>query len=94
MASKSSFSCGKSLDITQADKLHKRLMSTLEKGLDIELSGDQVERADTAGLQLLLAFYQTATHQGTSITWKNPSEALLSSAKRLGLASELGLSVA
>jgi ABC-type transporter Mla MlaB component len=91
VASKTSFSCSKSLDITQADKLQKRLLAALEKGTDIELAGDQVERADTAGLQLLLAFYRTATHQGASITWKNPSEALLSSAKRLGLASELGL---
>lgn len=91
MANKSSLSCGKSLDITQAEKLQKRLLAALEKNCDIELSCESVERADTAGLQLLLAFRKATNQQGTNIIWKNPSEVLLASAQRLGIAAELGL---
>lgn len=91
MASKSSISCGKCLDITQAEKLQKRLLAALEKNCDIELTGESVDRADTAGLQLLLALHKAVKQQGTTITWKHPSETLITTAQRLGIATELGL---
>ena len=91
MSQKCSFSCGRSLDIPQAEKLQKRLLAALEKNCDIELTGESVERVDTAGLQLLLAFQKAVNQQGSKITWKLPSEILINSARKLGIAEELRL---
>jgi anti-anti-sigma regulatory factor len=91
MATKTSLSLGKSLDITQAEKLQKRLLAAMEKRCDIEITADSVERADTAGLQLLLALHKGVTLQGHNIIWKHPSSALCTSANRLGISANLGL---
>jgi ABC-type transporter Mla MlaB component len=50
-----------------------------------------VERADTAALQLLGAFFQDANAQKKTVEWKDPSEALCRSAALLGLSEMLHL---
>lgn len=85
------FSCGKSLDIASVQQLKPRLAKSLARGSSIELKADQVEKADTAGLQLLLAVSHQAAAQGGRIIWKKPTEKLLEAARLLGLSSELGL---
>ena len=48
-----------------------------------------VEKVDTAGIQLLLAFQLQAENFGQQVEWKTPSEALTKAAENLGLADKL-----
>ena len=91
MATRTSFSCGTSLDITSVHELQKRLAKSLSKASTIELKADQVEKADTAGLQLLLSVSRQVALQGGALVWKKPTKKLIDSANLLGLANELGL---
>ena len=91
MASKTTFSCGKALDITQAAALHGRLLKALNKSSHIELKADQVEKADTAGLQLLAALHREASSTGGAIVWKQPSDTVCETAELLGLTAILQL---
>lgn len=91
MASKTSVSCGEALDVAHAATLHGRLMKALQKSTVIELKVDKVRKADTAGLQLLLALAKEVATCGGKIVWVKPSKELLESARALGLDSSLGL---
>jgi len=91
MATRTSFSCGESLDITAVHALQKRLDGALKKSSTIELKADAVHKADTAGLQLMLSLAQEVERQGGRIIWKKPTNALISYAQQLGLAKPLGL---
>lgn len=85
MTVKTSFSCGENLTIAHASGLHQRLVKALEKTSNIELKADKVQKADTAGLQLFVALKKEIVDGGGDLQWKNPSEALISTAKQLGL---------
>jgi len=75
-----------SLTLGNFDSLHAQLLSHL--GQPLHLSGAQVERIDTAVLQLLLAFMQSASDK---VTWLAPSPKLCTAAHLLGLSSHLNL---
>ncbi|MEE8056578.1 MAG: STAS domain-containing protein [Pseudomonadales bacterium] len=92
MAAKTSFSCGVSLDVTAATALQSRLQKALKKSSTIELKVDAVEKADTAGLQLLLALAREVGDVGGRLIWKKPSKVLIDAACLLGIDQELGLS--
>ena len=60
-------------------------------GEDVIVIGlSAVEKVDTAGIQLLLAFQQQAENFGQQVEWKAPSEVLKRAAENLGLADRLG----
>lgn len=50
-----------------------------------------VERVDTAGIQLLYAFVQEARRRGIVLEWDNPSAKLASAAELLGMLYALEL---
>lgn len=58
---------------------------------EVRVDGSAVERVDTAGLQLLVAFVQHHTSQGRVVSWTRASEVLSRSAARLGLTASLNL---
>jgi len=89
--SKTTFSCGEALDIVHSISLHERLQKALLKSSTIELKADKVEKADTAGLQLLVALAQEVRKTEGRLVWKKPSEHLLTAAEQLGLKQVLGL---
>lgn len=91
MTSKTSFSCGECVDIVNVSSLYQRLQKSLQKSSTIELKADKVTKADTAGLQLFAALAQEVASKGGKVIWKNPSEALLSTAQQLGLTAILML---
>ena len=84
--------CGESMDISVTAELHTQLLKALESKQTVVLDAAQVERADTAALQMLSAFIQDANAQQQTVQWKSPSEALSVSAELLGLSSLLKLS--
>jgi ABC-type transporter Mla MlaB component len=76
-------SCGELLSIAMVNNLQQSLRHSLERELQIELDASEVERADAAALQLLCAFMRDATASGREVLWREPTQALLSSAKLL-----------
>jgi len=76
------------LTLSNLAALQQQLQGYL--GERVQLSGAQVERVDTAALQLLLAFKNLTN---TAVRWVAPSPKLCKAAHLLGLAQELGLPV-
>lgn len=79
------------LDIRQAGELKQTLVQALEKTQSVILQAQAVERADTAGLQLLTAFFIDARAKEIGIVWQSPSEPLIKAAELLGLTKVLSL---
>ena len=91
MTNRTSFSCGENLDIAHATSMHQRLQKSLQKSVIIEIKADKVNKADTAGLQLLAALAKEVANRDGSLIWKKPSETLLMTAQQLGLSQALML---
>lgn len=77
---------GEELDIAQAGALHGTLTAALDATAPILLDGAQVQRLDTAVLQLLHAFVRSAHRRGLSVEWQAYSEPLAEGARLVGLA--------
>ena len=77
------------LEIRGAEALQRELLQALDRG-DHELEAGAVEQADTASLQLLLAFTLDARRRGGAPRLLRPSPALVAAAHRLGLGAALG----
>lgn len=84
-------SCEESLDIRQVDELKPKLLQALEAEQAITIQAQKVERADTAGLQLLATFFIDARARELAIKWDAPSETLIKAANLIGLGAVLGL---
>jgi anti-anti-sigma regulatory factor len=80
-----------SMDISKVSDIRSQLIGALESGPSVILDGKQVERADTAALQVLSAFFLASGAQEKSIQWRDPSESLFRSAELLGLSKLLNL---
>jgi phospholipid transport system transporter-binding protein len=74
--------------------LKAELLGALEKGAIVVLDGSQVERADTAALQLLVLFRRELQACGGRLGWRGASEAINEAAGLLGLAQILELPAA
>ncbi|MCV6639331.1 STAS domain-containing protein [Candidatus Albibeggiatoa sp. nov. NOAA] len=74
------------LTIADVEELHNQLKQYL--GKRVQLSGKNVQRIDTASLQLLLAFMLKAD---ITVCWVDYSEYLCESARLLGISTPLGL---
>jgi anti-anti-sigma regulatory factor len=85
--------CGEVMDISTTAELRAQLLTALESGQPVVLDAGRVERIDTAALQVLSAFFQDANSQQQTVQWKNPSQAISSSAELLGLSSLLEVSM-
>ena len=91
MQKKTSVTLGDSLCISQASTMHSRLKRALQKSTTVEIKADAIEKTDTAGLQLLLAFKKHLDSQGGELRWHKPTKVFLDSAEMLGLFEDLGL---
>ena len=79
------------LAINDAKALHTELGEKLEAKKDISIDASAVEMADTAILQLLLAFVQKSQLQNLAVKWINPSQEFLNRSETLNLTGMLGL---
>jgi anti-anti-sigma regulatory factor len=77
--------CGEQLTIAQVSDLYAQLLATLVEGQAVNIHIDQVERVDTAGLQLLYTFKQNAQTGGVVVMWSSPSNAVAEASETLGL---------
>lgn len=78
------------LGIEQVADLHATLQSHLDDEV-LELSGAEVRRVHTAGLQLLHAFVRDRAARGHATTITLPSPTLVDAARQLALAVSLGV---
>lgn len=83
--------CQDSLDISMVTDFSVELSKALEIGQPVTIQAAKVERADTAALQLLCAFFLDARAAGITVEWQGPSDALKTAALQLGLAEHIGL---
>lgn len=83
--------CDEMLDISMVAELRALLLEALAAKQPVMLDGSAVERADTAVLQVLTAFFQDARSQDIAVQWSSASEALTRSAELLGIADILDL---
>lgn len=91
MSDKTTVSLGTAVDIMHATGLKDRLMASLDKKPHIVLISDKVERADTAGLQLIYSFKLEVESQKKQLSWQKPSDALLTACNSLGMSDALGI---
>ncbi|WP_444994880.1 STAS domain-containing protein [Aliikangiella sp. IMCC44359] len=91
MEKKTTVSLGTAVDITHAANLKSRLTTALNKKLPVVLISNNVERADTAGLQLIYTFIQKAEAQGSQVSWQKPSDAIVQASEILGMSEPLNL---
>ncbi|MER2527634.1 MAG: STAS domain-containing protein [Candidatus Competibacter denitrificans] len=83
--------CQPELDIALVSDLRQRLLDALQAGEPLEIEASAIRRAHTAALQVFLSAFVEARSLGISISWRNPSPALLEGARLLGLVDGLGL---
>jgi ABC-type transporter Mla MlaB component len=81
-------SCGEVFDIAAVSDLHMRLTRCFENKQSIVFDAGEVERVDAAALQLLAALFRDAA---SPPEWENLSEALVRSARLVGLIKHLHL---
>lgn len=83
--------CGSTLDISCVGEFRAQCLDALNDGQNVMLKADELERTDTAALQVLVALFQDAKLQQKTVEWQAPSEALCQSAALLGLTELLQL---
>ena len=87
--------CGPELDISGAQELYDKLQAALgAQGPGPVLDATQVERVDTAVLQMLCAFMRDAQASGIVVQWRQPSPALENAARLLHVQACLALPMA
>lgn len=91
MSKKTTVSLGTALDIMHAKSLKTRLAAAIAKNIPVVLVSNKVEKADTAGLQLIYAFIKNVEMQGNTVSWKNPSDMLYQACKILGMSHAVKL---
>ncbi len=77
------------LTIATADSLHQRLDEYVLGHSDIVLNPAEVNRIDTAGLQLIYAFIISLKKQNLGCTWASKSDVITDAAIQLGLKEQL-----
>ncbi|VAW61119.1 hypothetical protein MNBD_GAMMA08-2345 [hydrothermal vent metagenome] len=78
-------------DISKSQALKHDMLALVNDNDAIEIDASNVERIDGTALQLLCALFNYAQQNNMTINWIKPSDALMESAKTLGLQSVLKL---
>lgn len=79
--------------ITIADVaiLHEKFTASIEHESAVEIDCSDIDGVDAAALQLLLAYALEIEKQNKKITWKDPSDSMLSAVKLMGLSNDFRL---
>lgn len=93
MAHSVDFSLPENITIANIHGLHEEFEALVDKQDcdEVVLKAGAVSRADTAGLQLLVAFIQATRERKISVTWDHPSAKLCSAAELMGVAHFIGI---
>ncbi|MBV1877510.1 MAG: STAS domain-containing protein [Pseudomonadales bacterium] len=80
------------LDIACVETLHLEMEDAFSSGQSLRLQGARVTKLDTAGLQILEAFFEEARKHHQQVEWLEPSNTIMEVAGFLQLKSQIGLS--
>jgi ABC-type transporter Mla MlaB component len=83
--------CESTIDIKIAADLYAHLKNAIENKHQVEINATDVQRVDTAILQVFLAFVLEAKAQDLQVTWQGVSDAFRSAASLLGIGEALAL---
>lgn len=78
-------SCGRSIELSTVPLCKSILQKALEANKKILLQAGDIERIDTAGIQLFLSFWLTAQQYGISCQWESVSSIFSYIAKLEGI---------
>jgi len=73
------------LDVSHARPLYAQFERALARAAPIVLDAGQVERIDTAAMQVLSVFQQSAHERGIALRWSGASHAIEQADRLLGL---------
>ncbi|MFT5161971.1 MAG: ABC-type transporter Mla MlaB component [Alteromonadaceae bacterium] len=73
------------LIVNHVEELYQQLKLLLASGEDVVLDISDIEKADTAGLQLLCTIQKNLIETGQKITWSGSSIPLTDTAKMIGV---------
>ena len=79
------------INLSSIGALKAQLDDAVSKNTDVALLGVNVEKVDTAAMQLLAVFSEKIKADGNTLSWIQPSEEVGSVAALLGLESALCL---
>ena len=83
--------CGDVLDIASVAAFREQCLEALDTKRKIVLKASELERVDTAALQVMAALFQDAKVQQQTVECQAPSDVLCQSAALLGLTDLLQL---
>lgn len=76
---------GAACTLREAASLKAQLLACRATGATVSIDGTAVQRIDTSGLQLLVAFARREAGAGRRLEWVGVSEELRDAARQLGL---------
>lgn len=79
------------MDISSAAQDKAVMMDALDKGQPVKINAGAVERIDTAGLQALCSFVETAHTRNLDVNWEVQSESFKNAVRILNLGTCLGI---
>lgn len=82
-------SLSESIDITCINRIYEELKYSLINSSSITIDAGNVNRIDTAGLQLLCSWYLETKKHGVNVYWQNTAGTFSDSARLLGVADIL-----
>ncbi|WP_432471786.1 STAS domain-containing protein [Amphritea sp. HPY] len=73
------------ISIANISQWHSELSDLLQQASGIDIDASDLSRLDTAAVQLLTVFSNTARDSGVNINWLSVSDNLKTTAQQLGL---------
>jgi ABC-type transporter Mla MlaB component len=77
--------CGEQLNISHCAELYTQLLTAMAEGQAVSIDISQLERVDTAALQLLYDFQREAKSQGLVTIWSQASKVFCDAVDILGM---------
>lgn len=77
--------------VKDASALKTNLLQLLDEPASVAIDARNVERVDTAVVQLLCAFVRDRAQRGSGVTWLGAPQPLLDAARLLGVGALLAL---
>jgi hemoglobin-like flavoprotein/anti-anti-sigma regulatory factor len=78
-------------DISKSDELKGEILSLVKGSKNIKIDATDVGRIDGSALQLLCGLFAHAKTHDITLSWIDPSDALVASAEYLGVHEQIGL---
>ncbi len=77
--------CGEQLTIAHCADIYAQLLAAMAEGQAVNIDVSQLQRIDTAALQLFYSFQRDARAQGVVTIWSEPSKVFCDAVDILGM---------